>query len=76
MSAKPAIKIPDRLLKEFDKIARETSKPRLSLIRRALEEYLEEYEDCKIAKARSEDKNDPILTSAEFWKQLGLWNNL
>lgn len=70
MSAKPALKIPDWLIKKFDKIAKETSKPRL--IRRALEEFLEEYEDYKIAKARSEDKDDPILSSKEFWKQLGL----
>lgn len=72
MPAKPAPKIPDRLLKEFDKLAKETSKPRPLLIRRALEKYLEEYEDYKIAKARLEDKNDPILTSKEFWKLLGL----
>ena len=72
MSAKPTIKIPDRLLKKFDKMAKETSKPLPLHIRRALEEYLEEYEDYKIAKVRSEDKNDPILTSKEFWKQLGL----
>lgn len=72
MSAKPAIKIPDRLLKKFDKIAKETSKPLPLHIRRALEEYLEEYEDYKIAKARSEDKNDPILTEEEVRKALGL----
>jgi predicted DNA-binding protein len=72
MSAKPAIKIPDRLLKKFDKIAKETSKPRPRLIRRALEEFLEEYEDYKIAKARSEDKNETFLTSKEFWALFGL----
>jgi predicted DNA-binding protein len=72
VSTKPDLKIPERLLKGFDKLAKETSKPRPLLIRRALENYLEEYEDCKIAKARSEDKNDPILTSKKFWKLLGL----
>jgi predicted DNA-binding protein len=72
MSARPAIKISERLLKKFDKIAKETSKPLPVHIRRALEEYVEEYEDCKIAKARSEDPNETFLTSKEFWKLLGL----
>lgn len=73
MSVNPTnIKIPEKLLKEFDKMAKETSKTLPLHIRRALETYLEKYEDYKIAKARSADKNDPILTSEEFWKSLGL----
>jgi len=42
------------------------------LINKALEEYLEEYEDYLAAVGRLNDKDDKIITIKEMRKRLGL----
>lgn len=59
------------LLKKLDALSRETERNRSWLIGKALEVYLEELEDLKVAVSRLGDKH---LTPAELRKSIGLQN--
>lgn len=58
--------------KRLDRLAREINRPKSQLINRALEEYLEEYEDYLVAIGRLHDKNDKIVSAKEMRKKLDL----
>jgi predicted DNA-binding protein len=66
------VKIPEELLKELDKVSKETSKPKSFHIKRAIKAYLKEYYDLKIALSRLQDKDDRLITDEELKKALGL----
>ena len=57
------------LIDRLDVLAEETERNRSWLISKAIESYLEELEDLKIAKERL---NDERLSSAELRKKVGL----
>ena len=58
--------------KRLDRLAKAIDRPKSQLINKALEEYLEEYEDYLIAIDRLNDKNDKIISEKELRKKLGL----
>ena len=72
MSASVSIRLPDELAKQLDGIAKETERPRSYIIQKALESYIEDYADLKIALDRLHDKTDPIISSKELKKSLAL----
>ncbi len=72
MSVAVSLRLPDELAEQLDGVARETDRPRSYIIQKALESYLEDYADLQIALDRLRDKSDPIITSAEMRKSLGL----
>ena len=47
-------------------------RPKNHFIKKALEPYLQEYEDYQIALARQADKDDEILSMAQMRKALGV----
>ncbi|MCI0340593.1 MAG: hypothetical protein L0216_05505 [Planctomycetales bacterium] len=47
-----------------------TDRPKSSLIRKALEAYLEDYADYQIALDRLRDKDDPVISGAEMRRRL------
>ena len=53
-------------------MAEAVDRPKTFLIRKAVEAYLAEYADYQIAIDRLRDKEDKILGSAQFRKNLGL----
>ena len=57
--------------KRLDRLAKVIDRPKSQLINKALEEYLEEYEDYLIAIGRLNDKNDKIISEKEIRKKLG-----
>jgi RHH-type rel operon transcriptional repressor/antitoxin RelB len=57
------------LLKRLDELAEETERNRSWLINKAVENFLEELEDLKIAKSRLKDDR---LTPATLRKALGV----
>ena len=57
------------LLERLDEIAEETERNRSWLINKAVEAYLEELEDLKIAKERLDDER---LTPSALRKELGV----
>ncbi len=67
-----SIRLPDELSKQLDEIAKETERPRSYIIQKALESYIEDYADLQIALDRLHDKTDPVISSNELKKSLGL----
>jgi RHH-type rel operon transcriptional repressor/antitoxin RelB len=67
-----SLRLPDNLLKPLDKLSVNSERPRTYLIRKAVENYLEEYQDYQLAIDRLHDKNDDIISSAELRKKLGV----
>ena len=72
MSRAISIRIPDELAEQLEGVAKETDRPRSYIIQKALESYLEDIADLQIALDRLRDKSDPLVTSAEMKKSLGL----
>ena len=72
MSKAISIRIPDELANQLEGVAKEPDRPRSYIIQKALESYLEDIADLQIALERLRDKSDPIVTSAEMRKSLGL----
>lgn len=72
MSEVFTMRLPEELSSELDELARTLDRPRSYLIRKALEEYIEEYEDYLIALERWNDKNDEIISGKNLRDALGL----
>ncbi|MDR4497556.1 MAG: DUF6290 family protein [Candidatus Scalindua sp.] len=72
MSTAISIRIPDELAKQLNNVSKETERPRSFIIQKALESYMEDYADLQIALDRLHDKTDPIISSKELKKSLGL----
>jgi RHH-type rel operon transcriptional repressor/antitoxin RelB len=53
-------------------LADATDRPRSYLIRKAIEEYLGEQADARIALERLQDRSDPVVSGAAIRKALGL----
>ena len=56
----------NRWNRKLQKLAKESERPKSYFIKKALELYLQEYEDYKIALARRADRDDEILTFAQM----------
>lgn len=72
MSTAVSVRLPDRLAKALDHIAKETERPRSFHLQKALEGYLEDFADVQIALDRLRDHKDPAISSRELRKSLGL----
>jgi RHH-type rel operon transcriptional repressor/antitoxin RelB len=72
MSKAISIRVPDELADQLEGVAKETDRSRSYIILKAIESYLEEVADLQIALERLRDKSDPIISSAEMRKSLGL----
>lgn len=72
MSTAVSVRLPKDLAKRLDGIAKETERPRSFIIQKAIEAYIEDVADLQIALDRLHDTSDPILSSKEMRKSLGL----
>ena len=72
MSIAVSVRIPSALARRLDAIARESERSRSFVIQKALEAYLEDYADLQIALDRLRDTTDPVVSSAELRKTIGL----
>ncbi|MHB1907936.1 MAG: ribbon-helix-helix protein, CopG family [Nitrososphaerales archaeon] len=66
-----SIRLPTATAKRLDRLSKVTERPKSQLIKRALEEYLGEYEDYLIAVGRLNDKDDKIISEKEMRSKLG-----
>lgn len=53
--------VPDILVEELDIVAKELDQSREDIVRRAIERYLEDLNDIRIAQERLDDPTDPVL---------------
>ena len=67
-----SMRLEEKLDRRLQRLAKDTERPKSYFIKKALELYLEEYDDYQIALARRADKDDEALTLAQARKALGL----
>jgi RHH-type rel operon transcriptional repressor/antitoxin RelB len=67
-----SVRIPDRLKKALDVIAKETERSKSFHVQKAIEFYLKEQADFQIALDRMNDTADAVLSSADMRKKRGL----
>ena len=67
-----SVRLPKELAEQLDHIAKETERPRSYILQKALESYIEDYSDLQIALDRLLDKMDPLVSSQELRKSIGL----
>jgi RHH-type transcriptional regulator, rel operon repressor / antitoxin RelB len=72
MSSTTSVRLPSKTARRLDGLSKVLDKPKTHIIQKALEEYLEEYEDYLIAVERINDKNDRIISGKELRERLGL----
>ena len=66
------IRVPKGLKKLLDDIAKETERPRSFHIQKALEAYIEDFADLRIAIDRLRNPKDEVISGKELRKTLGL----
>ena len=67
-----SLRLPEGLLKALDSVSSSTERSRTFILRKALENYLEEYVDYQIALDRLNDKDDAIISSKELRSRIGV----
>ena len=72
MSTAVSIRLPDELARELDHISSETERPRSFHVQKALEAYIEDFADLRIALDRLRDPKDQLVSGDELRKSLGL----
>lgn len=72
MTTAISLRLPQELNDELNEIARTTDRSRTYLIREAIEAYIREYAEYRVALDRLLDKDDEIIESAELRRRLGL----
>ncbi|MCX7049916.1 MAG: ribbon-helix-helix domain-containing protein [Candidatus Sumerlaeota bacterium] len=72
MSISMSIRLPSALAQELDHVAQKTERPKSFHIQKAIETYLEDFVDCQIALERLRDEKEPLISSSELRKSLGL----
>lgn len=64
-----SLRLPENILKPLDKLSEDSERPRTYLIKKALENYLDECQDYQIAMDRLHN-GDEIISPAELRKKL------
>lgn len=72
MSIAVSIRLPDSLAKELDHISDETERPRSFHVQKALEAYVEDFADLRVALDRLRDPKDKLVSGKDMRKALGL----
>jgi RHH-type transcriptional regulator, rel operon repressor / antitoxin RelB len=71
MAAPISIRLSDDLGAELEATSKRLRRPKSFIIKSALEQYFAEFADYQIALDRLNDKDDPILSAAEFRQSYG-----
>jgi len=72
MRSTVSIRLPDDLTKNLDDIAKETERPRSFHIQKAIEMYIQDFADLRIAIDRLKNPNDEVISSKDLRKSLGI----
>lgn len=76
MSEAVSIRLPEDIAKRLNKLAKTLERSKTYIVKKALQEYIEEYEDYLIALHRLSDKEDAIITQEELVSKLGSQNSV
>jgi len=72
MSTAISVRIPEKMAEKLTEIAEETERPKSFHIQKALEAYLAELADLQVAYDRLHDTADPVISTKDMRKKLGL----
>lgn len=72
MSVSISLRLPEEIVSQLDEVADNIDRSKSYLIKKAIEQYLEEYVDYQIALDRLNDKDDEIISSKEMRKRLAI----
>ena len=67
-----SVRIPDKLAKKLEGVAKEAERTKSFLIQKAIEAYLDDYADLQIALDRLRDTSDEVVSGKDLRKSLGL----
>lgn len=70
MAEATSIRLPEELAEKLDRLTRALDRPKSYVIKKALQEYIEEYEDYLIALERLRNKDDRIISEKELRERL------
>ena len=70
MSISVSLRLSEEMVTQLEDIANSIDRSKSFLIKKAIEQYLEEYADYQIALDRLNDKDDEIISSKEMRKLL------
>ena len=71
MTTSMSLRLSDDVFAELVKLADVTDRSKSYLVKKAIEQYLEEYSDYKIALDRINDSDDKVISSKDMRKLLG-----
>jgi len=71
MTVSISLRISEQLFSELENLAQLTDRSKSYLIKKAIEHYLQEYADYRIALDRFHDTDDKVLSSKQMRKLLG-----
>jgi RHH-type rel operon transcriptional repressor/antitoxin RelB len=72
MAKTVSLRLDDRMAEELEHLARELERSKSYIIKSAIQRYLDEYAEYRIALDRLRDKDDGIVSSEEMEKLFGL----
>jgi len=72
MSRAISVRLPDTVAKKLSTVAHETERSRSFIVQKAVETYLDDFADLQVALDRLRDNTDPVVSSKEMRKSLGL----
>ena len=72
MSTAISVRLPDGIVKKLGRVAKETERSRSFVVQKAVETYLDDFADLQVALDRLRDKSDPVISSKDMRKSLGL----
>lgn len=72
MAETTSVRLPSEMARRLGRLTKALDRPKSSVIKKALQEYMDEYEDYLLAIDRLRDKNDRAVSREELRKKLGL----
>jgi len=72
MSTAISVRLPDSVAKKLARVAKESERSKSFVVQKAVETYLEEFADIQVALDRLRDTSDPVVSSKDMRKSLGL----
>lgn len=70
MSTQITVRLPDEQTAALDAVAAALKRSRAEIVRQAVEQYLEDFDDLSVAVERLMDPSDPVLDWDEFRRDL------
>ena len=72
MSTAISVRLPDNIANKLGRVAEETERSRSFVVQKAVETYLDDFADLQVALDRLRDNSDPVISSKDMRKSLGL----